>query len=140
MLFRSVSRRSLDQRRPSASAPRGPRGPSCTAAASASVCSQIGLPLELLPGKSVVEIKQTGFNKGTAVRELMTYAPFSGRRPLFVGDDMTDRDVFAIMPEFRGIAISVGDKVAGVDYCFDQPPDVRRWLEQISRVDALASP
>jgi trehalose 6-phosphate phosphatase len=108
--------------------------------AAADVCAQIGLPLELLPGKSVVEIKQTGFNKGTAVRELMTYAPFSGRRPLFIGDDVTDRDVFAIMPEFRGIAISVGERVAGVDYCFDQPPDVRRWLEQMSRVDALASP
>jgi trehalose 6-phosphate phosphatase len=108
--------------------------------AASAICARVDLPLELLPGKSVVEIKYAGFNKGTAVRELMTYAPFSGRRPLFIGDDMTDRDVFAIMPDFNGIAISVGEKVPGVDYCFDQPLDVRRWLEQISRVDALASP
>ena len=53
---------------------------------------------------------------------------------------MTDRDVFAIMPDFHGIAISVGEKVAGVDYCFDQPMDVRRWLEQASRVNACALP
>jgi trehalose 6-phosphate phosphatase len=98
------------------------------------------MPLELLPGKSVVEIKQIGFNKGTAVHKLMTYAPFAGRRPLFIGDDMTDRDVFAIMPDCDGIAISVGEKVAGVDYFFGQPLDVRRWLDQASRIDGCALP
>src|SRR5213079_3012542 len=40
-------------------------------------------PIELLPGKLVLEIKQTGVTKATAVRDLMTYPPFAGRRPLF---------------------------------------------------------
>ena len=96
-------------------------------------------PIELLPGKLVVEIKQTGFTKATAVRELMTYQPFQGRRPLFIGDDVTDLGVFEIMPEFDGIGISVGRKIPGVASCFEQPTDVRHWLEDVSRTDAFAT-
>jgi trehalose 6-phosphate phosphatase len=90
-------------------------------------------PIELMPGELVMEIKQTGFTKATAVRELMTYSPFTGRRPLFIGDDITDLGVFEILPDFDGIGISVGRRVAGVSFCFEQPTDVRHWLEQISR-------
>jgi trehalose 6-phosphate phosphatase len=95
--------------------------------------------IELLPGKLVVEIKQTGFTKATAVRELMTYPPFAGRRPIFIGDDITDLGVFDILPEFDGISISVGRKVPGVENCFEQPSDVRRWLDRISHSDELAT-
>ena len=95
--------------------------------------------IELLPGKLVVEIKQTGFTKATAVRELMTYAPFADRRPIFLGDDETDLGVFEIMPAFDGIGISVGRNVPGVKSCFERPTDVRHWLEQISRTEALAA-
>ena len=47
-------------------------------------------PIEVLPGKSVCEIKHSGFNKASGVRQLMTHEPFKGRRPLFIGDDVTD--------------------------------------------------
>src|SRR5262249_54009862 len=51
-------------------------------AAAAKICAGVeGASIELLPGKLVVEIKQTGFTKATAVRELMTYPRFSHRRP-----------------------------------------------------------
>jgi trehalose 6-phosphate phosphatase len=96
--------------------------------------------IELLSGKSVIEIKQTGFNKGSAVRELMSHAPFTGRRPLFVGDDVTDRDVFALLRNRDGIAISVGEKFPGVAHHFESPADVRRWLDHISRNDELTAP
>src|SRR5579862_6014826 len=43
--------------------------------------------LEILHGKSVIEIKSGHFNKGVAVRELMKNPPFLGRRPVFIGDD-----------------------------------------------------
>src|SRR3954452_23945852 len=55
-------------------------------------------PIEVLPGKSVCEIKPSGFTKATGVIELMTREPFMGRRPIFIGDDVTDESVFAIMP------------------------------------------
>jgi trehalose 6-phosphate phosphatase len=108
--------------------------------AAQAVYERLGMPLELLPGKFMVEIKPAGFNKGSGVRELMSYAPFAGRRPIFIGDDVTDRDAFAVMPEFNGIAVSVGESVAGVDYHFEQPADVHRWLEKVSQHDALVLP
>src|SRR6202023_1712100 len=82
--------------------------------------------LELLPGKLVLEIKQRGTTKATAVRELMTQSPFRGRRPLFIGDDVTDLSGFGIMPELNGISISVGQTIAGVDFSFTHPADFRR--------------
>lgn len=88
-------------------------------------------PIEVLPGKSVCEIKQTGFDKATGVRELMTHEPFRGRRPIFIGDDVTDETVFAIMPDLGGFAFSVGRRAQGVTDHFDEPRDVRAWLARL---------
>jgi trehalose 6-phosphate phosphatase len=93
-------------------------------------------PIEILPGKAVFEIKPAGFSKATGVRELMRYAPFAGRRPIFIGDDTTDETVFAIMPELDGIAFSVGREMAGVNGCFAAPANVRSWLARIATADA----
>jgi trehalose 6-phosphate phosphatase len=88
-------------------------------------------PIEVLPGKCVCEIKHSGFTKATGVRELMTHEPFRGRRPIFIGDDVTDETVFAIMPEFDGQAFSVGRRAHGVAGHFDEPRDVREWLAHL---------
>ncbi|UGA43463.1 trehalose-phosphatase [Bradyrhizobium quebecense] len=88
-------------------------------------------PIEVLPGKSVCEIKHSGFTKATGVRELMTHEPFKGRRPFFIGDDVTDETVFAIMPGFNGLAFSVGRRATGVAGHFDGPSDVREFLAQL---------
>jgi trehalose 6-phosphate phosphatase len=89
-------------------------------------------PVEVLPGKSVLEIKQPGFNKGTAVRELLRYPPFLNRHPIFIGDDVTDHSVFDIVGELDGLAFSVGHKIAGVDGHFAEPDTVRDWLARIA--------
>src|SRR5438105_3150248 len=85
-------------------------------------------PIEVMPGKCVCEIKHSGFNKASGVIELMTHDPFKGRRPIFIGDDVTDESAFAIMPELRGLAFSVGRRAKGVVSHFDEPRDVRQWL------------
>jgi trehalose 6-phosphate phosphatase len=88
-------------------------------------------PIEVLPGKSVCEIKHSGFNKASGVLELMTHEPFRGRRPIFIGDDVTDESVFAIMPDLGGLAFSVGRRAQGVAGHFDEPGDVRQWLARL---------
>jgi trehalose 6-phosphate phosphatase len=88
-------------------------------------------PIEVLPGKCVCEIKQSGFDKATGVRELMTHAPFQSRRPIFIGDDVTDESVFAMMPDLGGLAFSVGRRAQGVTDYFDEPRDVRAWLARL---------
>jgi len=95
--------------------------------------------VEVLPGKCVFEIKPAGFTKANGVRALMQHAPFAGRRPLFIGDDVTDESVFAIMPEMRGLAFSVGRRANGVDGHFDAPRDVREFLAQLLD-DATGAP
>ncbi len=97
------------------------------------ICAEIcSASIEILHGKFVVEIKQLGFNKGTAVRELMRLAPFADRHPIFVGDDITDESVFEIISEFDGLAFSVGRTVEGVDGHFEKPEAVRGWLTRIA--------
>src|SRR3954462_2986511 len=88
-------------------------------------------PIEVLPGKYVCEIKHSGFTKATGVKELMTHEPFKGRRPLFIGDDVTDETVFAIMPDMNGLAFSVGRRAMGVNGHFDAPNDVRAFLARL---------
>ena len=88
-------------------------------------------PIEVLPGKCVCEIKYSGFSKATGVLELMNHEPFKGRRPIFIGDDVTDESVFAIMPELGGVAYSVGRRAKGVAGHFDEPGDVRQWLARL---------
>jgi trehalose 6-phosphate phosphatase len=92
--------------------------------------------VEVMPGKCVCEIKPSGFNKASGVTELMTHEPFKGRRPIFIGDDVTDESVFAIMPDLGGLAFSVGLRAQGVADHFDEPRDVRQWLARL--VDDMA--
>src|SRR5450755_4945 len=88
-------------------------------------------PIEVLPGKCVCEIKHSGFTKASGVRELMMREPFRSRRPLFIGDDVTDESVFAIMPDYDGFAFSVGRRARGVAGHFDSPSDVRAFLASL---------
>ena len=88
-------------------------------------------PIEVLPGKLVCEIKLAGFTKATGVLELMKHEPFKGRRPFFIGDDVTDESVFAIMPDLDGLAFSVGRRAKGVAAHFDAPSDVREFLAHL---------
>ena len=90
-----------------------------------------GEKLEMLCGKAVIEIKPPNFNKGVAVCELMKSAPFAQRIPLFVGDDVTDESVFAVIPTLGGFGYSVGREMAGVAGTFGGPQDVRDWLSSL---------
>jgi trehalose 6-phosphate phosphatase len=95
-------------------------------------------PIEIMPGKCVCEIKHSGFNKASGVIELMSHQPFKGRRPIFIGDDVTDESVFAIMPDFGGLSFSVGRRAKGVADYFDDPGEVREWLARLVGDEAAA--
>jgi trehalose 6-phosphate phosphatase len=100
----------------------------------AAICARFpSTAIEILPGKSVVEVKQPAFNKGTAVRELMLHEPFRGRRPIFIGDDITDEAAFEVLPDFDGIGFSVGREIQGIAGMFETPSDVRRWIGEMVR-------
>jgi trehalose 6-phosphate phosphatase len=96
------------------------------------VMAEPACQVEILPGKAVIEIKSKRFNKGTAVRSLMSYPPFSNRTPIFIGDDTTDEAVFAVLPELSGVGFSVEGPMKGADGIVPSPEHVRAWLARLS--------
>src|ERR1700679_3782110 len=82
-------------------------------------------------GKMLFEIKPRGFSKATAIQAFMKESPFNGRRPVFVGDDLTDQDGFAMVEAHGGISVGVGDSVQAQFYLPDVAA-VRMWLRQIA--------
>jgi trehalose 6-phosphate phosphatase len=89
--------------------------------------------LQVLEGKAVIEVRRPGADKGAALRALMAQAPFSGRRPIYIGDDVTDADAFAVLPELGGVPIAVGRTFPGVVRGFEAPAEVRRWIAAVCR-------
>lgn len=88
--------------------------------------------LTLLRGKRVVEIKPAGADKGRAIAEFLAEAPYHGRRPVFVGDDVTDEAGFATVNAAGGITVKVG---AGRTAASNRLPDVEAvlaWLDGIA--------
>jgi trehalose 6-phosphate phosphatase len=67
--------------------------------------------LSLLKGDHVVEVRSPAHNKGEAVRRTMKEAALQGRRPVFIGDDVTDEDAFVVVQEMGGTAVIVGDRL-----------------------------
>ena len=62
----------------------------------------------------------------------MAHAPFAGRRPVFIGDDVTDESVFAQLPEFGGTGFSVGRQFDGLAGIFGSPAALRRALAALA--------
>jgi trehalose 6-phosphate phosphatase len=97
----------------------------------AAITAPLADDYQLQDGIMMVEIKPRGYTKGSAIHAFMREAPFAGRRPVFIGDDLTDRDGFAAVEALDGVSIGVGDRVQG-RYQLDDVPSVRRWLRHIA--------
>jgi trehalose 6-phosphate phosphatase len=95
------------------------------------IARPLGTNYHIQSGKMLFEIKPRGFNKATAIKAFMKEAPFSGRKPVFVGDDLTDQDGFAMVEAQGGISIGVGDAVFG-QYYLENVTAVRGWLDEIA--------
>ena len=76
----------------------------------------------LLPAREAVEIGLRSVSKGDAVKRLMRQASFSGRRPIFVGDDCTDEAGMRAARDLGGMGLRVGETFGG------DPALVRNWL------------
>src|SRR5215813_11486574 len=89
--------------------------------------------VQVMPGKMVLEVKERMYSKGQAVVALMQRSPFAGRRPLFLGDDASDRDGFAAARRFGGCGVAVGaDHADAADWGFATPAAVRAWLAHLA--------
>jgi trehalose 6-phosphate phosphatase len=91
---------------------------------------------ELQPGNLVIEFKPAGMDKGRAVSELLASAPFSGRRPIYLGDDLTDEHAFAFVRKKRGTGVLTGaPRPTHASFSLRGPAAVETWLARV--LDAL---
>jgi trehalose 6-phosphate phosphatase len=91
-----------------------------------------GEGLTLLSGKCVHEVKSARLGKDTALAALMAVAPFADRRPVVIGDDVTDEAAFRVAPEFGGFGVAVGRMRPFAQALLAGPADVRAWLGRIA--------
>ncbi|MET0506546.1 MAG: trehalose-phosphatase [Luteibacter sp.] len=92
-----------------------------------------GFPgFELQPGSFVFEFKPRGMDKGVAVAAFLDDAPFAGRRPVYLGDDLTDEHAFAVVNERGGLSIRVGSRTPSLAaFTLSSPADVHAWLDSV---------
>ena len=86
---------------------------------------------QVQPGKMVVEIKPSGRDKGRAIEEFLGEAPFTGRVPVFVGDDVTDEHGFVAVNARGGVSIKVGDGVTAATLRLANVGAVHSWLRSV---------
>lgn len=85
--------------------------------------------LRIIHGNMVSEVKPRHADKGSAIHAFMGEAPFLGRVPVFVGDDVTDEDGFAAVNGFDGFAVRVGGGAeTAARYLLADVDQVIAWL------------
>jgi trehalose 6-phosphate phosphatase len=88
--------------------------------------------LAMQPGKCVVELKPSGINKGAAIAAFLQEPPFACRKPVFIGDDLTDEHGFEVVNAKSGISVKVGTGVTQAKWRLGGVNDVHQWLNRIT--------
>ncbi|MGH8682155.1 MAG: trehalose-phosphatase [Burkholderiales bacterium] len=102
------------------------------AALAADLAAESGGALAVQRGKMVFELRPAGKDKGTAIAEFMDEAPFRGRTPVFVGDDLTDEYGFSVVNGLGGVAVKVGDGETEARVRVPDVDAVRGWLGRLA--------
>jgi len=89
------------------------------------------LNLGLLEGSKVIEIKNTGINKGRAAQKWLIRKGIDF--VLAVGDDWTDEDIFAVLPP-SAYSVKVGYGMTKALFSLENPAAVRVLLKTLVRV------
>jgi trehalose 6-phosphate synthase/phosphatase len=90
------------------------------------------VPVTVLPGNKVVEIKPHGVDKGLVLERLGAEA--EGALMLAMGDDQTDEGLFAALPA-GGIAVHVGPRASRAAIRLADVGAARAFLLDIARED-----
>lgn len=96
-------------------------------------CRQLGPQFALQSGKCVFEIRPAECNKGAAIQAFMRQPPFATRVPVFIGDDVTDEQGFAVVNALNGISIKVGEGAPTLArHRLNGVTEVIGWLEKLA--------
>ena len=81
----------------------------------------------VVPAHAALELRPRFADKGRAVHRLMARAAFTGRVPIFVGDDTTDEDGIAAACALGGLGYRI------IDDFRNSPAVFRDWLARTAR-------
>lgn len=96
------------------------------------VAEEIGPPVAVLPGKMIVELRHHDATKAAAVTRYLEEAPFAGRVPAYLGDDVTDEDAFDAVNARDGVSVRVGGATTtAARYELPSVNAVHAWLEAL---------
>jgi trehalose 6-phosphate phosphatase len=96
------------------------------------LAAQCGGVLAIQRGKMVFELRPAGKDKGTAIAEFLEEAPFRGRTPVFLGDDLTDEYGFSIVNGRGGVSVKVGEGPTEANSRLPDVDAVRTWLARLA--------
>lgn len=103
----------------------------------AAALAAAGPGFQLQEGKRVFEIRDALTGKGQAITEFMNEPPFAGRKPVFLGDDLTDEDGFFAVNRLGGYSIAVGvNRTTQAHWHLIDETHARSWLESHLTGDA----
>lgn len=86
------------------------------------------LDVQVIQGKHVIEVRNAGADKGSATLDFLEQQTYDFI--LGIGDDTTDEDLFAALPDYA-YTIKVGVGQTAAQYLLDSYKDVRAFLEQL---------
>jgi trehalose 6-phosphate phosphatase len=95
------------------------------------LAQQSGLAVQ--EGKMVAELKQAHHDKGNGIAALLASPPFLGRKPVFIGDDLTDESGFHFVNAQVGVSVRVGPPgiASAALYGLPDPASVRAELHHL---------
>lgn len=89
------------------------------------------LNLLVLPGKKVIEVKRMGFHKGSAAFNILKKDSYDF---IFVcGDDVTDEDMFKVMPE-KAITVKIGLSPSNAKYYVNSHLEILKYIKSFSEI------
>jgi trehalose 6-phosphate synthase/phosphatase len=90
--------------------------------------SILNMPLQVIDGHKVVEVKMAGYNKGSAAKKLLA----TGRNDFImaIGDDKTDEELFGALPT-DAVSLKVGKGPTRARYSFLKQSEVIAFLTRL---------
>jgi trehalose 6-phosphate phosphatase len=88
----------------------------------------LGADYRVQHGKAVAEILPSAAGKGKVIERFLQEAPYKGRRPIFVGDDLTDENGFKTVNAHGGLSVRIGAGETIAKVRLGTPADLRHCL------------
>ncbi|MBP8305199.1 MAG: trehalose-phosphatase [Phycisphaerae bacterium] len=84
--------------------------------------------LQVMEGHKIIEVKQSGYDKGSVAVQLLGSGPFDF--VLAVGDDKTDEDLFRALPA-HALTFKIGMGVSLARYNLEDQKEVSRLIDRM---------